>query len=237
MSSTRPSARAHRHALLRSILSATVDEEFLSANPCRIRGAGRAPSRTGIRPAPLEELQRIATAMPERYRLMVQLAAWCALRFGELTELRPKDIDLTQQVIRVRRGVTWPGGRAYVSTPKSAAGIRDVSIPPHLISLICEHLELHSQPGADGLIFPNTEGRHMHHGSLYRVYRPARAAAGRPDLRWHDLRHTAPRWLPWLEPPHASSWTDSATQHPQWRCGTSTWPTIAPPKSHAGFRC
>lgn len=30
----------------------------------------------------------------------------------------------------------------------------------------------------------------MHHGSLYKVYRPARAAAGKPDLRWHDLRHT-----------------------------------------------
>ncbi|MFN2320830.1 MAG: tyrosine-type recombinase/integrase [Dermatophilaceae bacterium] len=30
----------------------------------------------------------------------------------------------------------------------------------------------------------------MHHGSLYKVYKPARAAAGRPDLRWHDLRHT-----------------------------------------------
>ena len=26
--------------------------------------------------------------------------------------------------------------------------------------------------------------------SLYRVWYPARAAAGRPDLRFHDLRHT-----------------------------------------------
>ena len=26
--------------------------------------------------------------------------------------------------------------------------------------------------------------------SLYRVCYPAREAAGRPDLRWHDLRHT-----------------------------------------------
>lgn len=26
--------------------------------------------------------------------------------------------------------------------------------------------------------------------SLYRVYYPAREAAGRKDLRWHDLRHT-----------------------------------------------
>jgi integrase len=26
--------------------------------------------------------------------------------------------------------------------------------------------------------------------ALYKVYYPARAAAGRPDLRFHDLRHT-----------------------------------------------
>lgn len=30
----------------------------------------------------------------------------------------------------------------------------------------------------------------MKHGALYQVYRRARAAAGRPDLRSHDLRHT-----------------------------------------------
>ncbi len=190
MGSTRPSARAHSYALLRSILNTAVDDELVPANPCRIRGAGQAPSRTGIRPATLDELQQITSAMPERYRLMVTLAAWCALRFGELTELRHKDIDLTQQVIRVRRAVTWPGGKVHVSTPKSHAGIRDVSIPPHLIPQIRDHLGRYSQRGSDGLVFPNTDGQHMHHGSLYKVYRPARAAAGRPDLRWHDLRHT-----------------------------------------------
>lgn len=30
----------------------------------------------------------------------------------------------------------------------------------------------------------------MKHGALYKVFRRARAVAGRPDLRWHDLRHT-----------------------------------------------
>jgi integrase len=68
--------------------------------------------------------------MPERYRLMVALAAWCALRFGELTELRRRDIGRTRTVIRVRRAMTWPGGQAHVGTRKSQAGTRDVSIPP-----------------------------------------------------------------------------------------------------------
>ena len=40
------------------------------------------------------------------------------------------------------------------------------------------------------MLFPNTEGKHMHHGSLYKVFKPARLAAGRPDLSWHGLRHT-----------------------------------------------
>ena len=30
----------------------------------------------------------------------------------------------------------------------------------------------------------------VHRGSLYKVFYPAREKAGRPDLRWHDLRHT-----------------------------------------------
>jgi len=186
----RQAARSHAYSLLRTIMNTAVEEEHIPVNPCRIRGAGRTPSRHGIRPATLDELTLIAQAMPDRYRMMVHLAAWCAVRFGELTELRRKDIDVKHGVIRVRRAVTWPGGRPEVGTPKSAAGIRDVTIPPHLLINLRRHLDFHAERGPDGLVFPNTDGHHMHHGSLYKVYKPARAAAGRPDLRWHDLRHT-----------------------------------------------
>ena len=40
-------------------------------------------------------------------------------------------------------------------------------------------------------LFPARGGGHMAPSSLYRVWYPAREAAGRPDLRFHDLRHTA----------------------------------------------
>lgn len=74
---------------------------------------------------------------------------------------------------------------------KTAAGLRDVAIPPHLLSLLLEHLDQWAAPGPDGLLFPAVEsGGHMKHGALYKVYRRARKVAGRPDLRWHDLRHT-----------------------------------------------
>jgi integrase len=77
-----------------------------------------------------------------------------------------------------------------VKDPKSEAGKRDVGIPPHLMPLVAEHLIEHAGRGRDALLFPAASGGHMSPSSLYAVYHPARDAAGRPDLRFHDLRHT-----------------------------------------------
>ena len=60
----------------------------VDANPCRIVGAGRAKRVHRIRPASVEELSVLTNAMPERLQLMITLASWCALRFGETVELR-----------------------------------------------------------------------------------------------------------------------------------------------------
>lgn len=87
--------------------------------------------------------------------------------------------------------MTWPTAHTpVVSTSKSEAGIRDVAIPPHLVPLIQTHIDRYAMPGPDGLVFPNTEGQHMHHGSMYKVFKHARKAIGRQDLRFHDVRHT-----------------------------------------------
>ena len=76
--------------------------------------------------------------------------------------------------------------------PKTAAGVRDVEIPPHLLPFLLDHLDKWAEDGDNGLLFPAVEspGHHMKHGALYKVYRRARKLAGRSDLRWHDLRHT-----------------------------------------------
>ena len=47
-------------------------------------------------------------------------------------------------------------------------------------------------PGPDGLLFPNaTKTGHLHVNTLSKTYHRARQVAGRPDLRFHDLRHSA----------------------------------------------
>lgn len=188
----RPTYRARAYSLLRAILTSAVDDDYLLVNPARIRGAGNSKRVHKIEPATLAELETLTAAMPSRYRLMIQLAAFCALRFGELTELRRADVDTKNGVLRVRRAVVLVDGRFVVKAPKSDAGERDVAIPPHLLPLVREHLLQLTAPGPDGLLFPAKDDptKHLRQSTLARVFYPARATAGRPDLRFHDLRHT-----------------------------------------------
>lgn len=188
-----PTFRAHAYALLRTVLNTARAEQLITTpNPCVLRGAGSAKTAHQPRPATLAELVTIVEAMPERLRLAVLLAAWCGPRFGELAELRRSDIDLKTQTIHIRRGVVRvPGQAPLVGKPKSEAGIRDKAIPPHLVPAFRRHLADHAAFGRDGLLFPGARsGEQLAPSSLYRPYYRARKAAGRPDLRWHDLRHT-----------------------------------------------
>lgn len=190
-SKTGPTARAHSYGLLRTICNTAVADELIAANPCRVRGGGSTKRARKIRPATLDELAKLVEATtPERYRLMVLLAAWCALRFGELAELRRGDVDVTNGVVHVRRGVTRTKGAYIVKGPKSDAGRRDVAIPPHLMPLVKAHLREHAQVGRDGLLFPARHGGQLAPSTLYKSFHRARDAAGRSDLAFHDLRHT-----------------------------------------------
>ena len=142
--------------------------------------------------------------MPERLQLMVTLASWCALRFGEAVELRRGDIDLSDEVIRIRRGaVRAKGGTYTITTPKSDAGIRDVAIPPHVIPLIEAHMAKYVARDRDSLIFPAEHGGapaavHAVHGTgtALATRRAGRICAGTTcgtaARCW--LRRPVPRW-------------------------------------------
>lgn len=188
---SQPTTQAHAYSLLRTILGTAVDRNLIvTANPAKVRGGGSTKPVKKVKPATLAELEALVKALPQRYQLMALLASWCAMRFGELAELRRSDVNTKTGVIHIRRGVVRAEGQTIVKSPKSDAGIRDVAIPPHLLPAVREHLLQHAEPGKEGLLFPAKAGGHLAPSTLYGVFYPAREAAGRPDLRWHDLRHT-----------------------------------------------
>jgi integrase len=191
MGTKTPTMRAHCYGLLRTIMATAASDGKIAVNPCVIRGAGSARRVHKIRPATLDELEIITSEMPPQLQPTILLASWLALRFGEIAELRRMDCDLGDEVIRVRRAVVRVQGGAFrVTTPKSDAGVRDVAIPPHLLPALEDHLSKHVGKERDSLLFPAKHGGHLAPASLNRWFYKARAKAKRPDLRFHDLRHS-----------------------------------------------
>ena len=187
----RKTYNAHAYSLLRTILKDAEQRRLIDHNPCHIRGAGTTKRAKVIEPATVSELAALVEALPERYRALALLAAWCQLRFGELIGLRRKDLDLDRAVVRVRQGVTRIPGKVIVGTPKSHKGTRDVTIPFGLLPVIEAHLETIADD-PDALVFPSVTDptKHLAQSTLFRHFDRARRAAGRPDLTTHALRHT-----------------------------------------------
>jgi integrase len=184
-----PTRNAHSYALLHAICATAVQDEVLDANPCRIRAAMQTKRRRDVDILTPTEVNKLAAKMPANLRASVLLAAWCGLRWGETSELRRKDVSGDCSVLRVRRAVTYRGGKFDVGEPKTSAGVRDVAVPPHIRSMLKSHLKTHVGRAGDSLLFADDDGKHLR-ADLYRTHwEKARKAIGKPHLRVHDLRH------------------------------------------------
>jgi integrase len=76
-----------------------------------------------------------------------------------------------------------------LDTPKSAAGVRTVHIPPHLLPELRRHLEMYTTARST-VVFPNSKDQPIRRASFRSVWLLAQRRAGLPELRFHDLRHT-----------------------------------------------
>lgn len=185
----RATRNAHAYALLHAVCATAVQDEVLDANPCRIRAAMQTKRKRDVDVLNPAQVDTLAAAMPAELQASVVLAAWCGLRWGETSELRRRDITRDAATLKVHRAVTYRKGEFHVGEPKTAAGVRDVAVPPHIRPMLKAHLKNHVEPGPESLLFPGEDGKHLR-GDEYRTHwEKARAAINKPNLRVHDLRH------------------------------------------------
>jgi integrase len=181
-------AKAYR--LLRTILGTAVEDRLIRTNPCRIKGAAveKSPERPVLTVA---EVYALADAMPKRFRLLVLLATFCSMRWGELAELRRRDVDAEAGFVLITRGVVeLVDGSLLIGGPKTAAGRRVVAIPGALLDDIREHLEEFTGPGGQALIFTGFKGTMLRRSNFQTYWTSALRDAGLRDVHFHDLRHT-----------------------------------------------
>jgi hypothetical protein len=187
----RPTLRARTYALLRGVLTTAIEDELIAVNPCRVRGASNARPATQTVVAGPAQVNELAAAMPAPLAAAVQIGAWCQLRNGEVLELRRK--DMTAELISVRRGVTWTRLGAHVGPPKTDAGVRTVSIPPHVRPVLAAHLESFVPDDPEALLFPAAPGstEHMRQTTFAYHFKRAVLQTSLPTtFRFHWLRHT-----------------------------------------------
>ena len=187
----RPTRKAHTYALLRTILGTAVRDDLIPANPCRVVGGGNAKRESTTEIPSMDRIRAVIAAMPEgKYRTLVLLAVWCGLRQGELLELRRRDLILDADgivtAIHVSRGVY----RYVIGDPKTKAGDREVSVPPHIRAELTAWLS--GRPAArSALLFPGAHSdEHIAPDTLRDVFHRACAKAG-VSMRFHDLRHVS----------------------------------------------
>jgi integrase len=117
---------------------------------------------------------------------IVPVAILTMLRRGEILGLRDRDIDFEAASIAVF-SQQQDGARVK---PKTRAGRRTVDVGPAVLKLLREQ-QLARAPNDDGLLFPSESGAPFDPSNfMNRLFKPAAAAAGFPELTFHDLRHT-----------------------------------------------
>lgn len=189
------SRNSQAYALLSSTMKREVEEGNVEVNPCQVPRA-RRPPRAERTPLPTqEEYHALLENLSDRYRLVTEVIASCALRLGEATELRVKDYRETSSdplvaTLSISRTVSWLVGGPVVGSPKSEAGIRVVTVPPHIATRLSRHVAKRREAaGPEALLFLNRRGEQIRATKYREVFVRAATKAGRPDLSPHDLRH------------------------------------------------
>lgn len=190
IASDHPATAAKAYRLLSSILRTAVVDGVILSSPCKVDGGGT--ERPAERPiATVAEIEALEAAMPDHLRVIVPLATWCQLRRGEILGLRRKDVDALHTMISIEQTRTFTmNGRQLIKQPKTASGYRSLAVPAHLMGKLVEHLERFTDASPDALVFTGRSNATLTRDALQGAWERARITVGRPDLRFHDLRHT-----------------------------------------------
>lgn len=175
--------------LIRLLLNRAVDDGRLKANvAARVKGpVGKRAEIRVLKPA---EISMVVDALPERYRAIVLLGAYCSLRWSELVALKRDDLDLAARTIRVDEAVTEVNGTFDWHKPKTASSERLVSLPQAAIVPLAAHL-LAYPPLDSGLLFYGETGEPIRRKTFRRAWMAALETAKIGEhVRVGWLRHT-----------------------------------------------
>ncbi|MFJ9915146.1 tyrosine-type recombinase/integrase [Actinacidiphila glaucinigra] len=130
------------YADVRAVLSAAVDDTLLVRNPCSAKSV-RAPRADASRVVPWtpDQVRGVRTVLEERYRAVVDVAAGCGLRQGEVFGLAEGALDFEGRTLHVVRQIKHVEGKPVFALPKCEKE-RDVPLPDSVAYALKAHMDL-----------------------------------------------------------------------------------------------
>ena len=182
------------HAILHRALKQAHRWDMVQQNVAAAVDRPKAPKKETqfLTPEQVEQFWQVAEQ--DRLYALYVLAATTGMRQGELLGLQWPDIDLAQTTLSVKRTLINISGTPTTGEPKSTAGRRAITLPEIAVQALRDHRKRMLAEGltASPWVFCDTKGGPIHKQNLVRrSFKPLLKEAELPDIRFHDLRHTA----------------------------------------------
>lgn len=175
-------------SMLRGMYRDAVLDRLVGVSPV-VRIALPSHDKGRVVPLTVEQVKKLAEAMPERNRAMITLQATTGVRIGELLALRVEDIDFLHRTVRVEFQFA-PGEYHKRVEPKTPRSKRTIPLPAIGADAVAAHLARFGH-GEDGTLFVTRLGtpyRHDYFGSIL-FQRGVKAAELPTGTTPHALRH------------------------------------------------
>jgi len=176
------------HRNLSQILDFAVRSRRLARNPAEGVDLPRVASKSR-RYLTDAQVDVLANAVGDDWRLVVLVLAYTGLRFGELAALRVRDIDLKRRRANILASYSPVNGQMVLSDTKGHQA-REVPIPGFLVAELALHL---ASKSLECLAFTGPRGAILRAQTLQQTVLPkaSKLLGVDPPLTPHELRHTA----------------------------------------------
>jgi len=184
------------HGFLSAAMKAAVRRRVITYNPCDGTRLPQTAREDMVILTP-DEFARFLPYVREDARGMVTILPATGLRFGEVTALRVRDVNLDAGTITVVQAWKYvEKGAPVLGPPKSKKSRRTIRVPQMALDALARNM---GGKLPDDLVFTNTSGRpwtrsRFHEGVWQPATRAAQPALGKKP-RVHDMRHACASWL------------------------------------------
>ena len=189
------------HRILHSALSHAVKTGIISRNPASVVILPKEPSKEMEIYDKNQVSQMLLAARGHRWEALYYLAVTTGMRQMELLGLKWIDINWKQKTIKVMRQLlrTASGEGIKFGELKTKYSKRTISLGEKAIRVLkSHHKRQHDEEQAaeerwvkHDLIFTNSIGNPINQRNLLNNFKKLIMAAGLPNIRFHDLRHTS----------------------------------------------